>query len=340
MPECGKCNAGQRAGRPYPLFSVLQKQRWRRVLQAGFFILFLVAPVLDIFRIDITQAHVVLFGQIWSLGIQPLMQGESSATQTVLAMILRGLLPLLLLVGGFGWVAWRYGRLYCGWLCPHFSVVEIINALMRRASARPSIWERRRLPEVRADGRPLSVKRRYWWLVVMAITGFAFLWAFTLLTYLLPPKEIYNNLMHFSFTRNQSLFLSATMIVFMLEFYLARHLFCRFGCAVGVFQSLVWMANKRAMVVGFDRRRAAECARCAGHCEHACPMRLKPRSIKRQMFTCTECGQCIAACEQVQDHSQTGKAPLLQWLQHECALDASARDFGKRPEIPTNCYRR
>jgi ferredoxin-type protein NapH len=26
----------------------------------------------------------------------------------------------------------------------------------------------------------------------------------------------------------------------------ARHLFCRFGCAVGLFQSLAWMANPKA----------------------------------------------------------------------------------------------
>jgi hypothetical protein len=104
--------------------------------------------------------------------------------------------------------------------------------------------------------------------------------------------------------------------------------------------SLVWMANRRGMVVGFDRRRAAECGRCASHCEHACPMRLKPRSIKRQMFTCTECGQCIAACEQVQENLQTHRPPLLQWLQGDCALDVSARDFGKRPNIPSDCYRR
>ena len=42
-------------------------------------------------------------------------------------------LPLLLLLGIGFYVAWKWGRLYCGWLCPHFSVVEMINALMRRA---------------------------------------------------------------------------------------------------------------------------------------------------------------------------------------------------------------
>jgi hypothetical protein len=33
--------------------------------------------------------------------------------------------------------------------------------------------------------------------------------------------------------------------VLSLEFLFARHLFCRFGCAIGIFQSFAWMTNKR-----------------------------------------------------------------------------------------------
>lgn len=338
--ECAECMPRDKPCQSCATDRVTVLQSRRRLLQASFFLLFVLAPVFNVFRIDVTQAHVVLFGQIWSLGIAALMQGESTGTQAVLNLILRGLLPLAVLIGGFGWIAWRYGRLYCGWLCPHFSVVELINGLMRRASARPNVWEKRALPQTRADGSRLPRQRAYWWLVAFAVLGFGFLWAFILLTYLLPPGEIYSNLLHVSFTRNQTIFLTAATTVLMLEFSLARHLFCRFGCAVGVFQSLVWMANKRGMVVGFNRQRAGECSSCATHCEHACPMRLKPRSIKRQMFTCTECGQCIAACEQVQAQTQAGRPSLLQWVQGDCALDVSARDFGKRPQIPPDCYRR
>jgi hypothetical protein len=31
---------------------------------------------------------------------------------------------------------------------------------------------------------------------------------------------------------------------------------------------------------------------------------------------------------------------LLQWVQNECALDVSSRDFGVRPHVPRDCYRR
>ena len=314
-------------------------QRRRRLLQAAFFLLFVAAPPLDIFRLDLVAGHFVFFGQAWTLGLDPLLAGAAGGGVGAGNIVLRGLLPLLLVVGGLGWVAWRYGRLYCGWLCPHFSVVELINGLMRRASGKPSLWERVPLPRTRPDGRVVPIDRRYWPLALAAVLFFGFLWALVLLTYLLPPAEIYGNLVHGDLTRNQTIFLSAATGVFSAEFLLARHLFCRFGCAVGVFQSLVWMGNRRAMVVGFDRTRARACDACDNACEHACPMRLKPRTIKRRMFTCTECGQCLAACEDVQ-RNRTGRAPLLQWVRGACALDVSARDFGHKPAVPRDCYRR
>ena len=36
-------------------------------------------------------------------------------------------------------------------------------------------------------------------------------------------------------------------------------------------------------------------------------MRLHPRNIKRMMFSCVQCGQCLEACEDNQAQ------PLLEW---------------------------
>jgi polyferredoxin len=86
------------------------------------------------------------------------------------------------------------------------------------------------------------------------------------------------------------------------------------------------MANDRGMVVGFERRRAARCADCNNACDNVCPMRLKPRTIKRRMFTCTQCAQCISACGQVQaPYDQPG---LLQWVDKAAAIEvATGRPF-------------
>lgn len=304
-------------------------QRRRAAFQVGFFTLFVLAPVLDILRLDLTQGHFILLGWDWTLGLDGFIAGEDGPGTAALNLVVRGFLPILLVGGGLLWTAWRFGRLYCGWLCPHFSVVELINGLMRRASGRPSLWERRPLPEEQPDGIRLVPNPWYWVPTLIAVLGFAFLWALVLLTYLLPPSEVYGNLIQGTLTRNQTIFLTAGTLALTIEFSLARHFFCRFGCAVGLFQSLAWMANDRAMVVGFDTRRAAACQSCNNACDNACPMRLKPRTLKRRMFTCTECAECISACSQVQSKAGAPPSPrldapqtasLLRWVDGAAAL--------------------
>jgi polyferredoxin len=299
-------------------------QRLRRATQLGFFALFLLAPALDVLRFDLHETQLWVLGQRWQLGIDALRAGQSTASEAALGIVWRGMLPASLLVGGFLAVASRFGRVYCGWLCPHFSLVELLNGFLYRASGRYSLWEPRREGTRRAGAG-------LWWPVFIAsAAGFGFLWATTLLTYLLPPVEIWSGLWQGTLTPNQTRFIAIGSLVFTAELALARHLFCRFGCAVGLFQSLVWMANPKALVMSFDRQRAPACKSCSTSasplgdaCETACPMRLRPRQVKRLMFSCVQCGRCAAECS----HSHQGRtpAPSLQWTIGADALRETLR---------------
>lgn len=310
-------------------------QRRRLLFQAGFFVLFVLAPPLDLFRYDLNVDHFYFLGMDWTLGLDPLLRGEMAPAEAAINLIFRGFLPLALVAGSLIWVAWRYGRLYCGWLCPHFSVVELINHLMLRASGKPSLWEPSPLPQQQADGQRLKPDPRFWPLTWLAVLAFSFVWALSLLTYLLTPAEIYGNLLRGELTPNQFRFLAVGTGLLFIEFMFARHLFCRFGCAVGLFQSLAWMANNRAMVVGFDKPRASACSRCNNACDNVCPMRLKPRSIKRKMFTCTECAQCVSACRQVQ--ARDSGESLLKWVHRESAIEvALGRPAKRRNSVATD----
>jgi len=303
------CSATERAA-DLPRRSNLQARR--RLTQLAFFALFLLAPALDLLRFDLHEAQLWLLGQRWSLGIDAFQRGELDATAVALSILFKAIVPGVLLVAGFLFVAWRYGRLYCGWLCPHFSLVELLNGLLHKASGRWSIWE-----------RPDSAQRSRAHALAFALLalGFGFVWSVTLLTYLLPPAEIWGGLLSANLTPNQTRFLLIAWALISAELVLARHLFCRFGCAVGFFQSLAWMANRKALVVSFARQRAAECRGCqpvADACETVCPMRLRPRVQKRLMFSCVQCGQCLQACEG--SHDARGQAtPNLQW---QVGLDA------------------
>jgi polyferredoxin len=301
-------------------------QRYRVLAQIGFFALFALTPVFDLLRYDLTANHAYFLTFQWHLGIDDLIAGRVEPRTAAVNLVLYLFLPLLgaaaLIIG----VAWKWGRLYCGWLCPHFSVVETINRLMLFATGKHSLWDKNKTPPWEPDGTPTPRDPRYWFLVVPVALGFAFAWAVVGLTYLMPPFQVYHGLLNFSLYRGEVIFLSAATTVLTLEFLFARHLFCRYGCAVGIFQSFAWMVNKKAMVVGFERKRLTDCAGCLnGHgsaCDAVCPMRLKPRNVKRWMFACTQCGQCISACGTVNRDNPQG--PLLRWVSNEAARNNEA----------------
>ncbi len=307
-------------------------QRKRRFWQALFFMLFLLTPVFDIFRFDLNEMHFIIFQHPWLLDINPVR----ARLDMMWDLFFRFFLPAILIIALGVVVSWKWGRLYCGWLCPHYSVVEIINNLVRRASGKITLWDADKLPQVQQDGTQIKPHRAWWLVTAITVLFFSFIWAVVTLTYLLPPSEIYGNLWHGKLTFNQSVFIGLLTLALSLEFTLARHLFCRYGCSIGLFQSLVWMINKKAMVVGFDRQRATLCTDCDSSCELACPMQLKPRSLKRNMFTCTQCMKCVESCENVQAN-QSGIS-LLKMLDGQCALDVSGRGLGNKPSIPAQCF--
>lgn len=315
--------------------AITSNQQLRSLTQAGFFALFVLAPPLDIFRYDLRLGNFIVFGQDWTLGLDALQQSQSAPFDAAVNVLLFGLVPVLVLVAGFLWAAWRWGRIYCGWLCPHFSVVELVNKLMQRATGKPSLWDKQPLPEKQPDGSLQKPDSWYWLPTFIAVLILAVLWTVSLMTYLLPPFEIYSNLLNGELTRNQSIFLIAATTAFCIEFLVTRHLFCRFGCAVGLFQSLAWMANRRALVISFDTDRARSCRNCNNACDNACPMRLQPRTIKRKMFTCTECGECISVCSQVQHGEQQS---LLHWVQGEAATELSEPPVGLPANSPDTSY--
>ena len=91
-------------------------QRWRRLMQAGFFLLFLAAPGLNWLRFDLNETQLWFLGYRWTLGIEALVHGQATASETAGHILMWGFLPALVLAGVFLGVAYRFGRVYCGWL--------------------------------------------------------------------------------------------------------------------------------------------------------------------------------------------------------------------------------
>ena len=292
----------------------ITRQDMRTLTKTAFFALFLFAPLLDIFRFDLTLGHFILFGQPWTLSVDSILHGGDSV-DAALKIFLRVLLPGIAFVVVSGVIIYKYGRIYCGWLCPHFSVVEWINNLMLKQLNRITLWEK-----AAKASRGILPK------VIVGITAIsiAFVWSVGLLSYLMPPKALLVDLINAELGFGSSLFIGVATLVFSADFVFARHLFCKYGCALGLFQSLIWMANQKAMVVKFNRKRAKACRDCSlgesqKACDAACPMRLPARNMKRAKFTCTQCAQCISACAEVQKDNPDGT--LLEWVSGTQAIE-------------------
>ena len=290
-------------------------QNTRMLAKTGFFLLFLLAPLLSIFRFDLALGHFIIFGQAWTISIDSILYGGGDSVDAAIKIFTRVLLPAMAFVAISGVLIWKYGRIYCGWLCPHFSVVELINDLMLKHLNRVTVWEK-----ASRASKGLLPKA----IVAIAAISMAFIWALSLLSYLLNPQQLLVDLVNFNLGFGPTIFITAATIVFSIDFLFARHLFCKYGCALGLFQSLIWMANQRAMVVKFDRKRAKACRECSLQhegkpCDKACPMRLPTRNIKRAKFTCTQCAQCISACAQVQKDNPQGS--LLTWVSGSQAIE-------------------
>lgn len=300
------------------------QQKIRMTTKMAFFALFLFAPLLDIFRFDLMLGHFIIFGQSWTINIDPILHGGGDSIDAAIRIFSRVLLPGMVFIAISGIIIWKYGRIYCGWLCPHFSVVEIINDLMLKHLNRVTLWEKASMAS-----RGLLPKVI---IAAVAIT-IAFVWSVGLLSYLLPPKMLLLELVNFDLGFASTLFITVATLVFTFDFIFARHVFCKYGCALGLFQSLIWMANQKAMVIKFDRQRAKTCRTCSlgseqKACDQACPMRLPTRNIKRARFTCTQCAQCISACATVQKDNPEGG--LLNWVSGKAAIEVDRAAAGRR----------
>lgn len=289
-------------------------QQSRITAKITFFALFLFAPLLNIFRFDLDLGHFIIFGQAWTISIDSILHGGDSVDAAI-KIFTRVLLPGIAFVAVSGGLIWKYGRIYCGWLCPHFSVVELINDLMLKKLNRVTLWEK-------ASKKSQGLIPKF--IVFIAAISMAFVWAVGLLSYLLDPQMLLSGLANVDLDFGASVFITVATIVFTVDFIFARHVFCKYGCALGIFQSLIWMANNKAMVIKFDRARAKACRECESYnkhkpCDQACPMRLPTRNMKRAKFTCTQCVQCVSACNDVQKDNPEGG--LLKWVNGDEAVD-------------------
>lgn len=261
------------------------------IVQPLVWIVFFLGPVLDLFRVDMIDQRMIFLGRAYPFETQYLM------------WIPIAFYALVVLIGVVSLV---YGRLFCGWSCPHNIMTEWttpLRAVFRKGTDYPLALKRlfRKAPLLEA----------LWKLTAFPLgVGITFALIVLLSGYIVPVEwslAQYQSLSpHIALVFGHGLF---TLIgVFLL---LTGHDFCRNACPYGMGQSMsAYQEGKwKPMEVAFTGQNIEEDCKTCTACQTVCPVAIDPRKpenmIVGQFYGCFNCGECIDACKQVhvkQDH--------------------------------------
>lgn len=266
---------------------------YRRFTQIAFILLIFLMPVLDILRYDSAAKELIVFGQVWSLGLKQGFYADhsvSGAAHVALHFLLRAILPWVLILSIFPLLGYFTGRFFCGWLCPEGALFEWADYLTLRLLGKRSLYSKKpNDPDVRRGNKLLFGMIALLSIVVIPLSG-----GIALTGYFVAPKTIWSQITTWDFTFGVKAGIIGVSIYMLIGSIFVRHTFCKWVCAAGLMQMLFGWVSPVSLRLKMDTTRAAECTDCKG-CEKACFMSVLPRKNKRDV-SCVNCGACIVAC--------------------------------------------
>ncbi len=254
------------------------------VVQPLFWALMLLSPVFDIFRMDVISQKLIALGQSYPLN-----------PQTLLWLPL-GFFSCVLIIA---FMSTLFGRLFCGWVCPHNTLTEWTHPVRVLIGLKP---------------KPFYLKQwetKYPWLKAVNV-AFSLLWGAAItymistlfLFYFVPISWWYQNLIQGTLEPVIWMGQGLMMLIGFFMLY-AGHEFCRSACPYGLAQSL--SAYLSAKWVPMEIRykfgeNLSACKSCQA-CKTACPVEIDPRLPENLLVGvgegCFNCGECIDACTYV-----------------------------------------
>lgn len=255
--------------------------------QPFFWALVFLGPVLDVFRVDMIRGHMMFMGTAYPFGWDTLMW---------IPIVFYGAV-LVISIASFIW-----GRLFCGWVCPHNTLTEWTRPLraMMRIEPKP------RWMKLLVNRHKHLDELMMWFSPMLAIPltfGFSLLLAF----YIVPPDWVMDQYAsgspHIALVFGNGLF---TLIGLFLLY--TGHNFCRTCCPYGLAQSVsAYHENSRwkPMEIVFTGSNPADDCKSCTVCQQVCPVDIDPRrkeNLKVGQFDgCFNCGECIDACNYIHD---------------------------------------
>jgi cytochrome c oxidase accessory protein FixG len=182
------------------------------------------------------------------------------------------LLATLALVFGFLFMTLVFGRVWCGWLCPQTTLIDLAEFLERRFGG---TW----------PGRILC---HLTFVLLSLLLGANLLW------YFMTPQDFFLRLAGGTLGMTAGITLASVAVVTWLNLVFLRRTFCTAACPYGRIQLLV--TDRSTLTLEFDPAASSRCIRC-GACVRACPTGIDIR--QGLQVECINCGRCLDACRTV-----------------------------------------
>ncbi len=199
-----------------------------------------------------------------------------------------------------------FGRLWCGWACPHSVFLEQVFRRLERLFEGPAIQQRKL--DSMAWTKPEKLVRRGGKLIVFLLISAII--AHFFLAYFISIPQLWSWIGQGPFAHPQAFaFVTIATGIIFFNFSWFREQLCLMICPYGRLQSA--LVDDDTMVIGYDEKRGeprgksnkepekfGDCINCY-RCVQVCPTGIDIR--QGLQIECIGCANCIDACNEVMD---------------------------------------
>jgi len=263
---------------------------WRRFSQYLVVTLLVLIPVSGLFRIDpMAGAFHMLDYQIWFADMSIIMGFWIMAATLLIFM--------------YSWA----GSVFCGWICPQNTVSEWANWLTAKLLGRRAL-----MMDITGDKIKIALRKDIFLnkiVLSLAFLSISMLIAIIPLLYFFDPRVVWSFLSLNPMPQAQNLLwiYSVCVLVVLVDVTVMRHLVCKYMCIYRVWQHS--FKTRETLHIAYDESRSADCTHC-NYCEASCFLDIDPRQTA-VFDSCINCGDCVAACDELHSKSKKMVGPGL-----------------------------